>query len=83
MGLFAWIVVGLIAGSFAQRVTGRQRRGCLYTLVIGVIGALVGGSLFNAVGADGSLTDFSLWSVFVAFVGASALCLFLQLLDRR
>ncbi len=79
MGFFGWIVVGLIAGSLAQRVTGVERRGCLYTLLIGVLGAVVGGALFNAAGGRG-LGEFGLWSLFVAFVGAGALCLVVDVL---
>lgn len=83
MGLVAWIIVGLIAGSLAQRVTGHERRGCAYTLVLGVLGALVGGALFNAAGTSNKLTGLNVGSVFVAFIGGSALCLALRFIDRR
>jgi len=82
MGLLGWIVVGLVAGSLAQSVTGTQKRGCLFTLLVGVAGAAIGGALFNAAGSRG-ITHFSLWSMLVAFVGAGLLCLVLQLLTRR
>lgn len=83
MGVFGWIVVGLIAGSLAQSVTGVQKRGCLFTLLLGVLGAVVGGALFNAAG-DRGITHFGPWSLFVAFVGAGALCLiFSRALHRR
>ncbi len=83
MGFFAWIVIGLVAGSLAQTVTGVEKRGCLFTLLIGVLGAVVGGALFNAAGGHG-VGHFGLWSLFVAFVGAGALCLvFGRLLGRR
>jgi uncharacterized membrane protein YeaQ/YmgE (transglycosylase-associated protein family) len=74
MSLLGWIVVGLVAGSLAQRVTGVERRGCLFTLFLGVLGAVVGGALFNAAGGRG-ITHFGWWSLFVAFIGAGALCL--------
>ena len=74
MGLLAWIVVGLIAGSLAGAATGRRAGGCLPTLVVGVLGALVGGVLFNAAGSNG-VGEFGLWSIFVAFIGASVLLL--------
>ena len=83
MGPFGWIVVGLIAGSLAQTVTGVEKRGCLFTLLIGVLGAVVGGALFNAAGGEG-IGDFGWWSLFVAFIGAGALCLvFGRFLGRR
>jgi uncharacterized membrane protein YeaQ/YmgE (transglycosylase-associated protein family) len=77
MGVLGWIVVGLIAGALANRVTGAQRRGCLTTMVIGILGGIIGGTLFNAAG-DNGITDFGLWSVLVAFVGACALLFVLQ-----
>lgn len=74
MGLLAWIVVGFVAGSLAGAVTGRRAGGCLSTILVGVLGALVGGWLFNAAGERG-IDDLGLWSIFVAFVGASVLLL--------
>lgn len=82
MGLIGWIVVGLIAGGLARAATGTERRGCLFTLAVGVLGGVIGGALFNAAGADG-ITDFGLWSMFVAFVGAFALLLLVQLVRPR
>ena len=77
------IYVALVAGSLAQRVTGQERRGCLYTLVVGVLGALIGGALFNAAGTSRAVTGLNVGSVFVAFIGGCALCFILQLLDWR
>jgi uncharacterized membrane protein YeaQ/YmgE (transglycosylase-associated protein family) len=70
--LLGWIVAGLIAGGLARRVMGAERRGCLSTMVIGVLGGLIGGALMNAAGGEG-LTGFTIWSIFVAFIGACAL----------
>jgi uncharacterized membrane protein YeaQ/YmgE (transglycosylase-associated protein family) len=72
MGWLAWIVVGLVAGSLARRVTGTQRLGCLTTMLVGVAGGLLGGALFNAAG-DHGIGKFGLRSVLVAFVGATLL----------
>jgi uncharacterized membrane protein YeaQ/YmgE (transglycosylase-associated protein family) len=74
VGLLAWIVVGLVAGSLAGTATGRRMNGCLTTILVGVLGAIVGGLLFNAIGQRG-VGEFGLWSIFVAFVGASVLLL--------
>jgi uncharacterized membrane protein YeaQ/YmgE (transglycosylase-associated protein family) len=81
MGLLGWIIVGLIAGSLARAATGFERRGCLFTLGVGVLGAVLGGAIFSAAGADG-VDDLSLWSLLVAFVGAFGLLLALQVLQR-
>lgn len=74
MGLLSWILVGLVAGMLAGAATGRKVRGCLPTVLLGVLGALVGGFVFNAAGSRG-IDEFGLWSIFVAFVGASVLLL--------
>ena len=82
MGLLAWIVVGLLAGSLAGMVTGRRNQGCITKVVIGVIGALIGGALDNAAGGDG-IGDFGLRSVLVAAVGATIFLLVLQAIEGR
>lgn len=70
MGLLAWIVVGLIAGWLAKIISpGPERGGLLMTLIIGVIGALVGGALFNLFGRTGA-TGITPYSILVATVGA-------------
>ena len=61
---------------------GIRKRGCLFTLVVGVIGAFIGGALFRAVGSDGDVKGVSLGSVSVAFIGGCVLCLLLKVLDR-
>ncbi|MCU1353028.1 MAG: hypothetical protein JWM05_2237 [Acidimicrobiales bacterium] len=76
MGVLGWIVVGLIAGGLARMATGAQKRGCLGTMAIGILGGLLGGALFNLAGGHG-IVRFGLWSILVAFVGASALLLVL------
>jgi uncharacterized membrane protein YeaQ/YmgE (transglycosylase-associated protein family) len=81
VGLLAWIVVGLVAGSLAGAATGQRMRGCLPTLLVGVLGAIVGGLLFDAAGQHG-VGRFGLWSIFVAFVGASVLLLVRRALHR-
>lgn len=77
MGVFAWMVTGLIAGALAKAATGTSRDGCLFTMAIGVLGALIGGALFTAAGSQG-VDDFSVWSIFVAFIGATGLLLVLR-----
>jgi uncharacterized membrane protein YeaQ/YmgE (transglycosylase-associated protein family) len=83
VGLFGWIVVGFVAGAVARAVTGGGwNLGCLGTIVVGVVGGLIGGMLFNAAGDDG-IGDFGLRSMFVAFVGAVVLLAFVGLLTGR
>jgi len=83
VGLFGWIVVGFVAGAVARAVTGGcWNLVCLGTIVVGVVGGLIGGMLFNAAGDDG-IGDFGLRSMFVAFVGAVVLLAFVGLLTGR
>ncbi len=69
MGFIAWIVLGLIAGFIASKVVNGAGEGMVMDIILGVIGAVVGGYLFSAFGAVG-VTGFNIWSVFVAVIGA-------------
>ncbi len=67
-GVIAWILVGLIGGYLASRVVNRRGEGLLRDIFLGVIGGIVGGLIFRAVGHHG-VTGFNLWSILVAFIG--------------
>ena len=70
MGILSWIVLGAIAGWLASIVTKRNdRMGCISNIIAGVVGAGVGGWIFNLFGASG-VTGFNWTSLMVAFVGA-------------
>jgi uncharacterized membrane protein YeaQ/YmgE (transglycosylase-associated protein family) len=83
MNLIGWIVVGFVAGALARKVTGGGwNLGCLGTVLVGVVGGLIGGMLFNAAGDEG-IGDFGLRSMFVAFVGAVVLLLLVGLVTGK
>jgi uncharacterized membrane protein YeaQ/YmgE (transglycosylase-associated protein family) len=84
VGIFGWIVVGLVAGGLARWVTGARKRGCLATIAIGIVGALVGGALYRfATGDEASTFDeLDLGSILVAFLGSVLLLLVLEALGR-
>jgi uncharacterized membrane protein YeaQ/YmgE (transglycosylase-associated protein family) len=82
MNIVAWIVVGLIAGLAGRWIVRDDRSGCLYTVAVGVLGALVGGALMQASGRDG-INEFSLRSLLVAAIGAVLLLLVLQAIGGR
>jgi uncharacterized membrane protein YeaQ/YmgE (transglycosylase-associated protein family) len=82
VNVVAWIITGLVAGGLARWIVKDDRTGCLYTVAIGVIGALLGGSLMQWSGRDG-INDFSLRSTLVAALGAVLLLLVLQALSGR
>jgi uncharacterized membrane protein YeaQ/YmgE (transglycosylase-associated protein family) len=70
IGIVSWIAVGLIAGILGKLIMpGRDPGGFLLTIVIGMIGALVGGLVVQLLGGTG-LTGFSIWSILVATLGA-------------
>lgn len=78
--LLAWIVTGFVAGLLARWVTRDDRSGCIYTIVIGVLGAVIAGAVMQAIDAR-PLDEFSLRTVFVAALGAIALLVVLQTLS--
>jgi uncharacterized membrane protein YeaQ/YmgE (transglycosylase-associated protein family) len=85
VSVLGWLVVGFLAGGLARLATGAEKQGCLGTIVVGILGALVGGVLWRvATGEETSaFDDFDWQSVLVAFVGASALLLLLQMFGAR
>jgi len=70
MSVLGWIILGLIAGFIASKIVNRSGQGLLLDIVLGIVGAVVGGYLFTAIGAAG-ITGLNLYSMFVAIVGAS------------
>lgn len=83
MSLLAWLILGLIAGFIASKIVNKRGAGMLMDIVLGVIGAILGGVLFNSIGAIG-ITGFNLWSMFVAVIGAVVLLLIYHaILGRR
>ena len=82
MNLLGWIVVGLIAGGIARWIVKDDRSGCVYTMVVGVLGALIGGWLMSTIDSEG-VDEFSLRSIGVAAIGAVLLLLVLQAIAGR
>jgi len=68
MGIIAWIIVGLIAGFLASKVVNRSGEGFMRDILLGVVGAFVGGWIFTAMGQSG-VSGINLYSILVAFVG--------------
>jgi uncharacterized membrane protein YeaQ/YmgE (transglycosylase-associated protein family) len=72
LGIIGWIVLGLLAGCIASISINKRGEGLVMDIALGILGALVGGWLFNLFGAAG-VTGFNLWSLLVAVIGAMAL----------
>ena len=69
MSILAWIVLGLIAGFIASQIVNRHGGNLLLDIILGVVGAVVGGFLFNQFGAGG-VSGLNLYSMLVAVIGA-------------
>lgn len=73
MNILLWILLGAIAGWLASVVMKtRQEQGLVWDIVVGIVGAILGGWIFGLFGAQG-VTGFNLPSLLVAFVGAVVL----------
>jgi uncharacterized membrane protein YeaQ/YmgE (transglycosylase-associated protein family) len=83
MGILAWIVVGLIAGALAKLIMpGDDPGGIIVTILIGIVGAFVGGFVVNLVGGAG-VSGFNIWSILVATLGAIILLAIYRLVAPR
>jgi uncharacterized membrane protein YeaQ/YmgE (transglycosylase-associated protein family) len=69
MSIFAWIILGLVAGFIGSKIVNKQGEGLVLDLVLGIVGAIAGGWLFNTFGASG-VTGLNLYSLMVAVAGA-------------
>jgi uncharacterized membrane protein YeaQ/YmgE (transglycosylase-associated protein family) len=76
-----WVILGLIAGFIASKIVNRQGSGFLIDIALGIVGALVGGWLFELFGATG-VTGFNLYSMFIAIVGAVVLLVVFHAIRR-
>ena len=83
MSILAWIVLGLIAGFIASKLVNRSGGNLLLDLILGVVGAFVGGFLFTRFGAAG-VTGLNIYSILVAIIGAVVvLFIYHALVGRR
>lgn len=71
MGIILWIILGAIAGWFASVIT-ESNHGVITDIILGIIGAFVGGMIMNFFGQAG-VTGFNLYSIVVAVIGAVVL----------
>lgn len=81
MSILAWIVLGLIAGFIGSKIVNKTGEGLVLDIVLGVVGAVVGGFLFNTFGASG-VTGLNLYSLLVAVVGAVVVLFLYHLVFR-
>lgn len=83
MGILSWIVFGLIAGALAKfLMPGQDPGGCIVTIIIGVVGAVLGGFLATALGFGG-ISGFDLRSFVIAIVGSLLLLILWRVVSGR
>ena len=69
MSIVAWVILGLIAGFIGSKIVNKSGQGMLLDIVLGIIGAVVGGFIFNFFGVAG-VTGLNIYSLIVSVVGA-------------
>lgn len=70
MGLLSWIIVGGIAGWLSTKIiTPKKKKGCFTGILLGIVGAIVGGFVVSLFGGTG-VTGFNIYSILVATLGA-------------
>jgi uncharacterized membrane protein YeaQ/YmgE (transglycosylase-associated protein family) len=82
MSFLAWIILGLIAGFIGSKLVNKTGEGIVLDIVLGVVGALIGGWLFTMFGASG-VTGLNLYSLLVAVVGSVVFLVIYHALFRR
>ena len=82
MGIVAWLVLGLVAGFLASLLVNKQGEGMLMDIVLGVVGAVVGGFVAHFAGFSG-ITGFNLYSILIAIGGAVVVLVLYHALVRR
>ena len=82
MSILGWIILGLIAGFIGSKIVNKSGEGLILDIVLGIVGAIVGGFVFAQFGAAG-VTGFNLYSMFVAIVGAIIVLVIYHMIFRR
>lgn len=82
MSIIAWLVIGLVAGWIGSMIVNRRGEGLIMDIVLGVIGAFVGGFLFHLFGHAG-VSGINLYSLFVAVVGSVVVLVAYHAIARR
>lgn len=83
MGIIAWLVLGLISGFIASKIVNRTGEGLVMDIILGIVGAVVGGFVFNQFFGVAGVTGLNLYSMFVAVVGAIVVLLIYHMVVRR
>ena len=82
MSILGWIILGLISGFIASKIVNKRGEGMVRDIILGVVGAIVGGWLFTALGMGG-VTGVNLYSMLVAVLGAIVVLVVYHAIVRR
>ena len=83
MGIISWIILGLIAGFIGSKIVNKTGlRACIMDIVLGIVGAIVGGYPRELVGIGG-VTGFNIWSIILAVIGAVVVLLVYRAVAAR
>ena len=69
MSIIGWLILGLIAGFIASKIVNKSGEGLLLDIILGIVGAVIGGFLFSLIGAA-PVTGLNIYSMVVAIIGA-------------
>ena len=83
MGILAWIIFGALAGGVAGMIAGSKRSGCMFNIVIGIVGAFVGGLIMQFVTGESFNFGFDWRSFLVAVVGSVILLVIMGATKRK
>ena len=82
MSIIAWIILGLIAGFISSKIVNKTGQGIIVDILLGIVGAVVGGWLFTLIGMHG-VTGLNIYSIVVAIVGAVVFLLIYHAVRRK
>ncbi len=82
MGIIAWLILGLVAGFIGSKIVNKSGEGLLLDIVLGVVGAVVGGYIFSFFGHSG-VTGLNLYSLLVAVIGSIVVLVLYHMVVRR
>jgi uncharacterized membrane protein YeaQ/YmgE (transglycosylase-associated protein family) len=81
MSIFAWVILGLVAGFVGSKIVNKRGEGLILDIILGIVGAVVGGWLFRNLGASG-VSGLNIYSLAVAVVGAIVVLLVYHAIRR-
>lgn len=83
MQLLSWILIGALAGWVASMIMKRDgQMGAIANIIVGIIGAIIGGFIVNTLGGDGTLSGFNIQTFLVALLGSVVLLAIINLITR-